>query len=122
MRVGTTLSAIFAMTIAFCAADVDAEGPSPAAEKAAFFERKIRPLLIERCYQCHSQAKQVKGKLRLDSRPGWETGGDTGPAIVPGKPDESLLISAVRYRNADLQMPPDGKLSDAEIGLFEEWV
>jgi len=110
------------MTIAFCATDVDAEGFSPTAEKAEFFEQKIRPLLIERCYQCHSQAKQVKGKLRLDSRQGWETGGDSGAAIVPGKPDESLLISAVRYRNRDLQMPPDGKLSDAEIGLLEEWV
>src|SRR5437588_9497366 len=76
-----------------------------------FFEKKIRPLLTQRCFECHSPEKKVKGGLRLDSREGWQTGGDTGPALVPGKPEESLLIKAVRYRDKDLQMPPQKKLS-----------
>ncbi len=81
-------------------------------EETAFFESQVRPLLIERCYECHSHHKPVKGGLTLDSRGGWEAGGDRGPAIVPGKPDESLLIQAVRYQDADLQMPPTGRLSE----------
>ena len=92
------------------------------AGETRFFESKIRPLLIERCYKCHSEAEQIKGGLRLDSRDGWQMGGDTGTAIVPGKPDESLLIKAIRYQDPDLQMPPMGKLSATEIGWLEEWV
>ena len=60
--------------------------------------KRVRPLLIERCYKCHSEAKKVNGGLRLDSRRGWIEGGDSGPAISPGKPEDSLLIKAVRYR------------------------
>ena len=63
-------------------------------EQAAFFESKVRPLLIEHCYECHGDKKQ-KGGLRLDSMPGWQTGGDSGPVIVPGQPDTSLLIDAI---------------------------
>ncbi|MEO6785416.1 MAG: DUF1553 domain-containing protein [Chthoniobacteraceae bacterium] len=87
-----------------------------------FFEKKIRPLIEQRCIECHSTAKKVKGGLRLDSRDGWQTGGDTGPALVPGKPDDSLLITAVRYRDKDLQMPPKKKLSADEIATLEQWV
>src|ERR1700734_3297695 len=68
-----------------------------------FFEQKVRPLLIERCYDCHSEGKKVKGGLRLDVREGWQKGRDTGPALDPGKPEESLLIEAVHYENHDLQ-------------------
>lgn len=93
-----------------------------AADSSDYFEQHIRPLLIEHCYQCHSPTKQVKGGLRLDSKQGWQQGGDTGPAIVPGKPDESLLIKAIRYQDADLRMPPSEKLSDAQIARLEEWV
>src|SRR5947209_8779245 len=79
-----------------------------AAEKH-FFEKQVRPLLIKHCYECHSsQAKVLKGSLRLDSRAGWMKGGDSGPAVVPGAPDESLLIEAIRYES--LEMPPRGKL------------
>src|SRR5688500_12977046 len=68
-----------------------------APEALAFFEQTIRPLLSARCYECHaSTAKNVKGELLLDTKAGWSRGGETGPAIVPGKPDESLLIKAVR--------------------------
>ena len=87
-----------------------------------FFEQRVRPLLIERCYKCHSEAKKVNGGLRLDSRRGLIEGGDSGPAISAGKPEESLLIKAVRYQDADLQMPPDGKLAAAELAVLEEWV
>ena len=64
----------------------------------ALFEKKIRPVLIENCYKCHSaESKKLKGKLRLDSREGWLKGGESGAAITPGKPGESLALSALRY-------------------------
>ncbi len=86
-----------------------------------FFEKQVRPLLIKHCYQCHSsQAKVLKGSLRLDSRAGWMKGGDSGPAVVPGAPDESLLIEAIRYES--LEMPPRGRLPEAEIAVLERWV
>ena len=77
----------------------------------AFFEQKVRPVLIEHCHACHAQdANKVRGGLLLDSRAGWQRGGDSGePAVVPGKPDESPLILAVRHADG-LAMPPDKKL------------
>lgn len=88
-----------------------------------FFENKIRPLLVTHCYECHSaDAKTVEGGLRLDSRAGWQTGGDSGPAIVPGKPEESLLVKAIHYDANVSQMPPKGKLSDADIRTLTEWI
>jgi len=91
-------------------------------QDAAFFEAKVRPLLSQRCFECHSHDKKIKGGLALDSRSGWEKGGDTGPAIVPGKPDESLLIKAISHLDKDLAMPPKKKLSDEEIAILTEWV
>ncbi len=91
----------------------------------AFFEQKIRPVLVEHCYECHSdQAKKIKGGLRLDSRAGWVAGGDGGTAaIVPGKPDESLLIRAVQHLEDDLAMPPKKpKLPDSVIADLVSWV
>lgn len=88
-----------------------------------FFEKQIRPLLVEHCYACHSaQAKKVRGGLRLDSKSGWQKGGDLGSSIKPGAPEESLLISAVRYQDEQLRMPPKGKLSDRDIELLTRWV
>ena len=84
-----------------------------------FFENSVRPLLTERCIQCHGPNKQ-KGGMRLDSIQGLLDGGDNGPAIVPGKPDESHLIEAVNY--ASWEMPPDGKLADDEIVALTRWV
>src|SRR5207244_156434 len=76
-----------------------------------FFEKKIRPILVEHCYACHSrQAKKQSGGLLLDTRAAVRKGGDTGPAIVPGKPDDSLLIQAVRHTRGELKMPRKGKL------------
>ena len=87
-----------------------------------FFEKKVRPLLDEHCLECHTAGKKTKGGLALDSRVGWESGGDSGAAIVPGKLDESLLIKAVRYSDTNLQMPEKRKLPDAAIAVLEEWV
>lgn len=87
-----------------------------------FFEKKVRPILIERCYECHSVEKKTKGGLALDSRDAVQKGGDTGPALVAGQPDKSLIIEAIRYKNRDMQMPPKGALPDAEIKVLEEWV
>jgi mono/diheme cytochrome c family protein len=89
-----------------------------------FFENKIRPVLAESCYSCHSQtSEKVKGGLFLDTRDGLLTGGDNGPALVPGDPDKSLLIKAIRYTDPDLQMPPkDKKLSSDQIADLEAWV
>jgi hypothetical protein len=89
-----------------------------------FFESKVRPLLIEHCYECHSGEK-TKGGLALDTKAGWEKGGDSGPAILPGTPDASLLIKAVRYQDDDLAMPPQKKgvkLPDGAIASLIEWV
>ena len=89
----------------------------------AFFENKIRPLLVAHCYECHSaDSKKVEGNLRLDSRGGWQTGGDSGPAIIPGKPEDSHLIKAIRYDDSVSQMPPKGKLADADIATLTTWV
>ncbi len=94
-----------------------------ASEDRAFFEGKIRPVLVEHCYACHSaRAKKVKGKLLLDSRDGMRKGGESGPAVVPGDPDRSLLIRAVRYTHDELKMPPSGKLPAVVIADLEAWV
>ena len=87
----------------------------------AFFESKIRPLLAERCYECHGEKKQ-KGGLRLDSKGGWQKGGESGPALVPGKPESSLLIKAVSYVEKDLQMPPKKPLAADEVAALQEWI
>jgi hypothetical protein len=92
-------------------------------EQGHFFEAKIRPVLVTHCGKCHaSTAEKLRGGLRLDGREGLRLGGDSGPAIVPGRPDESLLLRAIRYRDEDLQMPPKGKLPDAVVADFEAWI
>lgn len=96
----------------------------PSAAEIKFFEQKIQPVLVAHCYECHSaQAatqKKLKGGLRVDSRKALRAGGESGPAVVPGKIKDSLLISAIRHE--DWQMPPKGKLSDAVIADFVKWV
>jgi Protein of unknown function (DUF1553)/Protein of unknown function (DUF1549)/Planctomycete cytochrome C len=99
----------------------------PTKEQAAFFENKIRPILSENCYKCHSLEKgKSKGGLTLDTREGLLKGGEDGPAVKAGEPTDSPLIKAVRYQDKDLQMPPSkdggGKLSDADIATLTEWV
>ena len=95
----------------------------PSAVGLAYFEKQIRPLLVRRCYSCHSaQAGKAGGGLMLDERSGWEKGGSNGPAVVAGDVDASLLIAAVRYDTADLRMPPDKPLNKTEIARLEHWV
>lgn len=105
-----------------------AAGPVVAADdpgSVAFFEQKIRPALAEHCYECHSaKAKKIKGGLALDSKSGWQKGGDSGtPTIVPGKPDEGLFLRYVRHLEPDMEMPPKKpKLPDALIADFATWI
>ena len=100
--------------------DKDARSTSDAGD-LVFFETKIAPILKRRCYSCHShKAGKAKGGLVLDSRQGWAQGGSEGPAIIPGKPGESLLMQAVRFEG--YEMPPDEPLPIEEIALLEEWI
>ena len=93
------------------------------AQGVAFFEKHIRPILVKHCYECHSEAaKEQQGELLLDRRSGWLKGGVTQAAVVPGEVEASLLITAVRYKDDDLQMPPDGRLAEADVRRVEEWV
>ena len=92
-------------------------------EQEAFFEARVRPVLATQCGKCHaSTAAKLRGGLRLDSREGVRLGGDSGPAIVPGNPDESLLVRAIRYRDDELRMPPRTRLPDAVVADLEAWV
>ena len=94
------------------------------ADGTEFFEKKVRPILSEHCYECHSaRSQKLRGKLMLDSRAGILRGGESGPAMLPGDPDKSLLIKAVRYADLDLQMPPKNqKLSNRQINVLTTWV
>ena len=88
-----------------------------------YFESRVRPILVQRCYGCHSEESgKHKGGLFLDRRSGWEQGGDSGPALVPGDPGRSSLVRAIRYLDEDLQMPPKAKLPAPEIHVLEEWI
>jgi cytochrome c553 len=121
-------AAILAMGLCSLAAgaraDIASATPAMSSEDLQFFEARIRPVLSERCYKCHSRdADKIKGGLMLDTREGMLHGGDTGPAISPGKPEDSLIIDAISYRDPDLQMPPKGdKLSDEQVSDITEWI
>ena len=117
MRSPLALLALVAVPVAAGAAD------DPKAVE--FFEAKIRPVLVEQCYKCHSAASEkLKGGLRVDTRDGLLKGGSSQqPAVVPGDVDKSLLIKAIRYTDKDLQMPPaEKKLPDQQIADLEAWV
>jgi hypothetical protein len=101
-----------------------ADPPKLTPQQLDFFEKHVRPVLSDNCYRCHSHdSEKLKGGLFLDFRDGVLKGGDTGPAIVPGNPDKSLLIKAIRYTDKDLQMPPsDKQLDPQQISDLEAWV
>ncbi|MEM7009865.1 MAG: PSD1 and planctomycete cytochrome C domain-containing protein [Verrucomicrobiota bacterium] len=106
--------------LAISAAAGLAEDISPAGR--AFFEKKIRPVLVAHCYECHSaNSEKLGGKLLLDTRAGWMKGGESGTALIPGKPEESVILSALHWEN-DLEMPPDEPLSEMVIHDFAEWI
>ena len=118
MRIGKVLikSALFSLVFSGLS-NVQAAGDY------GFFEKEIRPLLDKHCYKCHStEAKKLKGGLLLDSRQGWAAGGDSGPVIVPGDVEGSLLLRAVSYEDGDLQMPPKYRLADQERAALNRWV
>ncbi len=109
------------LTLSFVLSLLAAE---PTSADVAHFEQHVRPLLVKHCYECHSaESKILQGGLLLDSRPGWQKGGDSGAVIVPGKPDDSLLVRALRYSKDEfVHMPPKGKLPEADVAVFVEWV
>lgn len=96
---------------------------SDAAAALRFFEEKIRPVLAEKCFSCHSAgAEKVKGSLKVDHIEALLAGGETGPSIVAGKPEESLLVEAISYHNKDLQMPPKERLVPGVVADFRKWI
>lgn len=118
-KIGWRMTLVCYCLLWLCAAHLRAQG---AARHDEFFEKRVRPLLIEKCQECHASDTEASGGLLLDSRAGWQRGGDSGPAVVPGKPEESRLIKAVEYSDPDLQMPPEGPLSAAEVSLLKKWI
>jgi hypothetical protein len=112
----------WALPVAFLLAVV-ARAVEPSAADLDLFEKRIRPILVGHCYECHSvERKKKEGGLSLDSREAVLKGGDSGPAIVPGDPEKSLLITAVRHADKDLKMPPERKLSATQIDDLTAWV
>ena len=117
-----TLLAVFCLAYSVLYANL-AVAAEPTKADHAFFEAKIRPILVNHCYACHSaEAKKTKGGLRLDTRQAARQGGDSGPAVVPGNLQESLLLQAVAYDGTFYDMPPDRKLSEAQIADLKTWV
>jgi hypothetical protein len=97
--------------------------PAFGEDGSAFFENRVRPILVEHCYKCHSeQAGERKGGLWLDRRKGWQIGGESGPAVLPGDPDASLVVQSVRYLDETLQMPPKNRLPSEAVKTLEQWV
>jgi len=94
----------------------------PTEDQIRFFESRVRPILVQRCYECHSQGQDNNGGLRLDYRDGIRRGGDSGPAIDPIDLQRSLMLRAIRYQDSDLQMPPSGKLDSSELEVLEKWI
>jgi len=105
------------------AAALSGQTSAPDANGIEFFEKQIRPVLTTRCFVCHSaSAPRLQGGLRLDSREGLRKGGNSGPAIKPGNPEQSLLIKALRYTDPVLKMPPGKALPSEVVADFEAWV
>src|SRR5712692_3981007 len=90
--------------------------------KIEFFEKKVRPVLADNCFNCHSANTNSQGGLRLDDRNGLIVGGGRGPAIIPGHPEKSLLLQAVRHTHKDVKMPPKKHLSDQQIADLTQWI
>ncbi|MBI1356158.1 MAG: DUF1553 domain-containing protein [Acidobacteria bacterium] len=91
-------------------------------QELEFFEKRIRPVLAEKCYACHSAETMALGELRVDAREAIRRGGTRGPAVAPGDPENSVLLKAISYGDLDLKMPPTGKLPEEEIAAFRQWI
>ena len=106
-----------------CSAGLCSAGLLRADDRAGldFFEQRIRPVLVKHCYSCHSaKSRPLRGGLRLDSKQGWQLGGDSGPALVPGKPEKSLLLAAIKYQG--FEMPPKQRLDARIVADFDKWI
>ncbi|MFT7643543.1 MAG: hypothetical protein ACI9G1_005309, partial [Pirellulaceae bacterium] len=118
------LVSLFATLTVVAVLNFSAHGAEPTRKGLDYFEAKIRPMLVTHCYQCHSAGaaakKNLKAELYLDTREGALKGGESGPAVVPGKPAESLLLKALKHDG--FEMPPKGKLPDELITHFEKWI
>lgn len=118
LKIQLRFRVLFLALLAFTSQNLVAEE----AKDLEFFEKKIRPALVENCIKCHSETdKKVKGGLALDSKEGIARGGETGPAIVPGKPELSLLVKVINY-DGDMKMPPKGKLPPEVVADITKWV
>ena len=109
-----------AKVVPVAAENVGPISPQVAAEQEEFFETKVRPVLVNKCYSCHASA--AKGGLRLDSRKALLQGGKDGPVVVPGHPEISVLATAVHYSDVKLQMPPRGALKPEQVAALDEWI
>src|SRR6187397_1843862 len=106
---------------AFCGLAIAGRAEELSKEQIEFFEKHIRPVLVEHCYECHSaQSEKLNGKILLDNREASLKGGESGPGVVPGNPDASLVLQAMKYEN--FEMPPNGKLPAETIANFEQWI
>ena len=122
MIAGPRMAVLLTLPLLAFPATTWGQPPRDGAALVEFFEKKIRPVLVDNCYNCHSANTNSKGGLRVDDRNGLLTGGGRGPAVVPGQPEKSLLIKAIRYDDKDLKMPPSKKLSREQIADLTEWV
>ena len=120
-RANVALTFLFLVSVAVSDDGVAAETDRPTANQLRFFETTIRPLLVDHCYECHG-ADEQESELRVDSLQGLLTGGKAGPSLVPGKPTSSLIVTAVSYRDSELRMPPEQKLSDRQIADLTRWI
>ena len=112
----------FLVTLPLLALLPPGQAEEPAYQPERFFRSQIQPILEKRCFKCHSEAHEAEGGLALDSKSGWQTGGEAGPAIEPGDLSASPLIQAIRYQEESTAMPPKAKLPPIEITLLETWV
>jgi len=119
MLVRTVFSLLLPASL-LCVQRLAAQEPPPPAQQLEFFEKSVRPILATHCFECHGTQKQKSG-LRLDSRSALMHGGNSGKAMIPGKPDESLIVKAISYQE-DLRMPPKSKLSAEQIAVIAKWI
>lgn len=124
MRMRLILAVVLSSGTLFSSGEVASViAPAFASTDLDFFEKRVRPVLVQRCFECHSAtAEKLKGGLLLDSREAILAGGDSGPAAVVDDVEKSLIIQAIRYDNENVQMPPAGKMPEAEIAVLTEWV
>ena len=119
----TSLAVFTVGTAILLAQEQTPKGDTASAADLDYFEKRVRPILAQRCFECHSaKAEKLKGGLLLDSREAILTGGDSGPAAVLDDVEKSLIIQAIRYDNENVQMPPAGKMPEAEVAVLTEWV